>query len=184
MAQASVHPAWVPRTTTPGSEMQALARFFYDCTWTGTVYANMQGPGSPEMQAIGSMRCRPIMDGLWLACDGFQDQYAAGTKLLTWQLHLVVGWDVAARAYRAVLVDNNGTAALLHGTIDGQRLVMTPVEPVPAAGQLAALRLIWDASDPGAVHWRNEASVNGSPWILIEDYIMEPIGASYRSVLS
>jgi hypothetical protein len=97
-----------------------------------------------------------------------------GKKLLTWKLHLVVGWDAVVREYRAVLVDSNGTAALLHGAIDGPRLVMTPVGTVATAGQMGTLRLVWDATDPQAVVWRNEASVDGGPWMLIEDYVMVP----------
>jgi hypothetical protein len=174
MAQELTQTAWPPRQVTPGPEMQALARFFYDCTWTGKVYANMQGTGSPEMEAAGGMQRQPLMDGLWIAGDGYQDQFVDGKKLLTWKLHMVAGWDAIAREYRAVLVDSNGTATLLRGAIDGARLVMTPVGTVATAGQMGTLRLVWDATDPQAVVWRNEASVDGGPWMLIEDYVMVP----------
>lgn len=175
MAQATAQTVWTPRAIRSGPEMDALTQFFFDCTWEGTVYPDMQGPGSPEMEAVGSMTCRPIMDGLWLECDGYQDQFANGEKLVTWKLHLVIGWDVTAREYRAVLVDSNGTAALLRGEIEGSRLVMTPAGTVQTAGQIGTIRVVWDATDPTAVRWINEASVNGGPWMLIEDYVMEPI---------
>ena len=174
MEPTTVQTAWTPREVRPGPEMEALAPFFYDCTWKGTVYAHMQGPGSPEMEAVGAMTCRPIMEGLWLACDGYQDQFADGEKLLTWKLHLVIGWDVTACEYRAVLVDSNGTAALLRGAIEGSRLVMTPAGAVQTAGEMGTIRVVWDATDPTAVRWMNEASVNGGPWMLIEDYVMVP----------
>lgn len=174
MTQTAVSTSWQPQPVTPGPEIETLRRFFYDCSWTGTVYANMQGPGSPEMQAVGAMRCQHLMDGLWLACDGFQDQFVDGQKILTWHLHLVIGWDRAADEYRAVLVDSNGTAALLSGAIEGSRLVMTPEGAVPTAGQTGTIRVIWDATDPRAVRWINEASINGGPWMRIEDYVMVP----------
>ena len=177
MTDTAFQTDWAPRPTLPGPEMRALAPFFYDCTWTGTVYANMQGPGSPEMEAVGAMCCAPIIDGLWLECDGYQDQFADGAKLLRWQLHLVIGWDVAAREYRAVLVDSNGTAAMLRGTIDGARLIMTPYGAVQAAGQTATIRIVWDATEPRAVRWTNEASLDGESWMLIEDYVMVPTQA-------
>lgn len=134
----------------------------------------MQAPGSPEMQAGSASRRRPIMDGLWLVCDGYQDQLVDGQKLLTWKLHLVIGWDAAASEYRAVLADSNGTTAQLRGTIDGTRLCMTPIGAVPTAGQTGTIRVIWDATDPAAVHWINEASINGGPRMCIEEYVMVP----------
>jgi hypothetical protein len=175
MEQTTAQTAWAPRVVRPGAEMRALAPFFYDCTWTGTVYASMQGPGSPEMEAVGGARCQWIMDGLWLACENFQDQFVDGQKILTWKMTMLVGWDVVAHEYRAALVDSNGTSTLLRGEIDGPTLVMTPVGLLQAAGQMADMRFVWDATDPQAVRWRSEASVNGGPWMLIEDYVMMPI---------
>src|SRR4051794_36636773 len=158
MASIAAPTAWSPPQVAPGPEMEALAPFFYNCSWTGTVYANMQGAGSPEMQAAGGMTCRPIIDGLWIACDGYPDQFANGELRLTWKLHLVVGWDGTAREYRAVLVDSNGTATLLRGKLVGSRLVMTPAGAVQAAGQTGMIRVVWDATDPVAIRWTNEAS--------------------------
>ena len=175
MTQTRETSAWQPQQVMPGPEARSLPLFFHDCTWVGTVYANMQAPGSPEMEARGGMRCQWIMDGLWLECDGFQDQFVDGEKILTWKLHLVVGWDVAAHEYRAILVDNNGVSALLRGEMDGPKLVMTPLNHLQASGQQVALRFVWDATDPNAVLWRNEVSVAGGPWALIEDYVTKRI---------
>jgi hypothetical protein len=166
---------WTPVKVAPGPEMAALAPFLPNCTWKGTVYANMQGPGSPEMVAVGGAEGRWIMGGLWRVYDCFQDQFAQGEKLLTWELHLVVGWDLLAQEYRAVLVDNNGISTLMRGVIEGTRFVMTPVGEVMAAGQRATMRFTWDAADPHAIYWRSEASIGGSPWMLIEDYVMTPV---------
>lgn len=167
-------PAWQPAPSAPPPELDALRPFFFDCTWEGTVYANMQAPGSPEMVAVGAATCRWILDGLWLAQEAWQDQYHNGQKLLAWKLNMIAGWDKFAREYRAVLVDSNGVSALLRGEIDGRRLVMTPIGLAPGAGQVASLRFIWEVLESGEVTWRNEASIDGSPWMLIEDYVMAP----------
>ena len=68
-----------------------------------------------------------------------------------------------AGEYRAVLVGSNGTAALLRGELDGLRLVMTPAGTVQTAGQMGTIHVVWDATEPNAVRWINEASVNGGP---------------------
>src|SRR5688572_12570366 len=84
----------IPQPITPGPEMAALARFYPDVTWTGTVVAGGMGPGTPEMMAIGRATHRAIQDGRWIVVTCSQEQYLLdGTFVLTWQLHLVVGWD-------------------------------------------------------------------------------------------
>lgn len=165
---------WTPTRIVAGAEMAALRPFLMDCTWTGAVHANGMGPGSPEMDVVGRMTCRDIMDGLWIDCDCSQDQFVGGEKLIGWQLRLIVGWDALAREYRGVLVDSNGVTGIMRGELRGATFTMTPMTEVQAAGQPAVIRLIWDAGDPQALHWRNEASINGGPWFLIEDYVCVP----------
>ena len=166
---------WRPPAFSPSAREKRLEDFFFDCAWTGKVHAGGQGPGSPEMEAEGGGTCRWLMGGMWLVGDFRQDQFSGGVYVLTWQLHIVVGWDSQASEYRAVLVDSNGTSAHLRGTIEGARLVMASVEPLTAGGKPIELRLTWDAADPRAVVWRNEMSVEGGPWFLVEDYVVEPL---------
>ena len=164
--------ATVPRPATPGPEMAALARFYPDVTWTGTVSAGGMGPGTPEMTAIGRASHRCIQDGRWIVVTGCQEQYLLdGTFVLTWQLHLVVGWDPTDGDYRATIADNYGHAAVMRGRINGARLVFETVGEAPPR-----LRMTWDASDPARLTWRNESSVDGRDWFPIETYTMTPIG--------
>ena len=37
------------------------------------------------------------------------------------------------------------------------------------------LRLTWDISGPAGITWRNEMSVGGSPWSLVEEYHCHPM---------
>jgi hypothetical protein len=164
--------ATVPRPVAPGPEMAALTRFYPDVTWTGTVVAGGMGPGTPEMTAIGRASHRRIQDGRWIVVTCSQEQYLLdGTFVLTWQLHLVVGWDPAQGEYRATIADNYGHAGVLRGRIDGARLVFETVDDSPVR-----LRMTWDAADPAHLTWRNESSVDGRDWLLIETYVMTPIG--------
>jgi hypothetical protein len=163
----------LPRPRSPGSEMTALARFYFDVTWTGTIEPGGMGPGSPTMTARGQGTHHRIHDGLWIVGDYRQDQYLPdGTFVQTWQLHWVTGWDADAEEYRATLNDNYGHADVMRGRIKGNRLVYESVgrDPVP-------LRMTWDISDPGSAVWTNESSVAGGPWTLVESYRMTPTRA-------
>lgn len=48
---------------TAGPEMAALARFFTDVTWTGSINPGGMGPGSPEMTATGRGTHERIQNG-------------------------------------------------------------------------------------------------------------------------
>ena len=91
----------LPRSAQAGPEMMALAPFYRDWRWSGTIEAGGMGPGSPEMSGEGSATCRLAPDGLWYACDFEQEQRLTdGTPVLTWRLHWVTGWDARVREYR------------------------------------------------------------------------------------
>ncbi len=168
----------LPRPRTPGPEMRALAPFYLDVTWTGTIEAGGMGPGSPAMTGNGRGMHHRMHDGLWIVGDYRQDQFLLdGTFALTWQLHWVTGWDADAGEYRATLNDNYGHADVMRGHIDGTRLVYESVGDGPVR-----LRLTWDVSDPRVSVWTNEASVAGGPWTLIESYRMTPADPLASSV--
>jgi hypothetical protein len=146
--------------------MEALRPFHFDCQWTGTVKAGGMGPDSPEMEGIGQAIYRPIMDGAWIVGDFEQDQFIGGARVITWRAHFVVGWDPRAGEYRATYVDNNGSAALMHGGIDGSRFILETL------GEVAArVRVTWELVEPGQVKWRNDSSIGGGPWFLVEEYL-------------
>ena len=168
--------AEVPHPTTPGVEMQELARFFRDVSWTGTIAEDGMGPGTPEMTASGSGTHRLIQDGRWIVGTYEQDQFLRdGTFVLKWQLHWVVGWDPANGEYRATHCDNYGHADVMRGRIEGDRLTFETIGDLPVR-----LRLVWDVSDPEDVRWRNEMAVVGAPYTLVEEYHCAPLAADER----
>lgn len=82
----------IPKPIVAGPEMKAPARFCRDMTWTGIVEADGMGPGTPAMIARSSGRHERIQDGRWIVGAYEQDQFLLdGTRMLTWQLHRVVG---------------------------------------------------------------------------------------------
>ncbi len=162
-------PAWTPRIVKPGPGTKVLSRFLTNGTWTGTVEAGGMGPGSPEMEGRGKAKCEWILDGLWLSCHFEQEQYVDGKRILTWKAEWIIGWDMMAGGYRAVGADTNGVAFIFRGEIQGDRLVMESLGDGPVK-----LRFTWDARDPKALTWKNEMSMGGGPWSLIEKYVLKP----------
>jgi hypothetical protein len=160
----------LPHSAVAGPEMAALAQFYRDWHWTGTIEANGMGPGSPEMIGEGRAVCRLVQNGLWYTCDFEQDQRLAdGTFVLRWQLHWVAGWDAANREYRASSADNNGpNLAIYRGRIEADRLVYESLQEA-----LPRIRLTWVLLDPDHATWRNEFTLDGETWSLIEEYAME-----------
>ena len=160
----------VPRPISVGPEQEALRPFHRDGTWVGRIHAGGMGPGTPAQTAIGEARHRWIQDGRWVVGDYAQDQFLEdGTPLLRWELHWVCGWDPGAGEYRATTADNYGRVAMLRGWIDGPRLVFESL-----AGSSPMIRLTWDTSDPDVILWRNELSLDGVDWFLVEDYRIVP----------
>ncbi len=170
-AEHAAMQAWAPPEPVGASaEMEALRPFLFDCQWTGTVRANGMGPGSPEMEATGKARFQPIIDGGWLVGDFEQDQFVGRVRVITWKAHFVVGWDPHVREYRATYVDNNASSALLRGRIEGSRFI------IETLGESAVRnRMQWELLGGGLAKWRNDWSIDGGPWSLVEDYVCTPI---------
>ncbi|WP_112237254.1 DUF1579 family protein [Kribbella monticola] len=161
----------VPAPITPGPEMQALARFHRDVSWDGVIQADGMGPGTPRMTATGTGLHHVIQDGRWIVGDYEQDQYLLdGTFVLRWQLHWVAGWDPTAQEYRATIADCYGHTDVLRGRIDGDLLTFqTMDEHAPVR-----IRLYWHLEAADRIIWRNELSLNGGPFELVERYVCRP----------
>ena len=160
----------LPKSAEAGPEMAALAPFYRDWYWSGTIRAGGMGPGSPEMIGKGSARCDLIQDGLWYSCQFEQDQSLVdGTFVLKWRLNWITGWDRLAGEYRASSADNNGpTLAIYRGVLDGDTLVYELLQE-----GLPRIRLTWILKDANHATWRNEFTMDGKTWGLIEEYEME-----------
>jgi hypothetical protein len=156
----------IPKPIVPGAEMVALRRFHRNVTWTGSIEEGAMGPGTPGMTATGHGTHELIQDGRWIVGTYEQDQYLPdGTFVLHWQLHWVAGWDPTSGEYRATVADNYGHADVLRGWIDADGLVFESLDDRPVR-----IRLVWKAESETELTWRNEMSVGGAPWSLVEEY--------------
>ena len=160
----------VPKPIKAGQEMKELARFHRDVTWTGEIGPGGMGTATPPMIALGFGSHETIQEGRWIVGNYEQEQFLVdGTPVLHWQLHWVAGWDPVHEEYRATIADNYGRTDVLHGRIEGDRLVFESIGEAPVR-----LKLTWDASDPMQILWRNEVSAGGGPWTLVEEYRCMP----------
>jgi hypothetical protein len=62
-------------------------------------------------------------------------------------------------------------AGVLRGWVEGDRLTFETIGDPPVR-----LRLTWDITGPADMRWRNEMSVGGGPWSLVEEYHCQPTG--------
>ena len=162
-------PAW-PMPLKPGPEVEALKRFHRDVTWTGSVKAT---PVTPEMSATGWGRFHTEVGGLWIMGRFHQDQFHEGRKVTEWNCLYMVGWDDSRKTYVAFAADSNGRCVPFSGAVEGDLFTITS-DGATIAGAPVRLRMIWDATDPRVMTWRNEMSVSDGPWTLIEEYNMTP----------
>lgn len=163
----------LPASAQAGPEMAALAPFYRNWRWTGTIEPDGMGPGSPPMTGTGLASCRLIQDGLWYDCDFRQEQRLTdGRFVLTWRLHWLTGWDARAGEYRACSADNNGpTLGSYRGRLErDDRLVYESLD-----ASLPRIRLTWILDGPDHARWRNEITLDGTTWSLIEEYAMEAV---------
>ena len=80
----------------------------------------------------------------------------------------VTGWDAPHAEYRASSADNNGpNLAIYRGRIEGDRLVYESLDD-----GYPQIRLTWILDDADRARWRNEYTLDGETWTLIEEYAM------------
>ena len=161
----------IPRPVVAGKETEGLRRFHRDVTWEGRIEEGGMGPGTPAQVARGKAIHHWIQDGRWVVGDFEQDQFLDdGTFVLKWELHWVCGWDPASREYRATIADCYGHSEIMRGRVEGDFMVFESMRDVPPV-----LKMTWDASSPDLLSWRNEMSLDGKHWQLIEQYQMLPV---------
>jgi hypothetical protein len=91
---------------------------------------------------------------------------------MTWKGHMVVGYDVNAKAYKATCVDNMGSLTNFDGMLEGTKFTLVTPTEVMMMGQMMKDRLTWDMADPKAIKFTDEHQVGGGNWTLIESTTM------------
>jgi hypothetical protein len=163
-----------PEMPKPGAESKALAPFFgKGGTWTGKVSAGAYMPGSPEMTSKGKAVCHEAMGGFCYMCD-VEETTGSGKQAMTWKGHMVVGYDMNAKAYHSFTADNMGALNEMDGTLDGNKFVLTTKAPITVMGQTMDDRLSWEHNSDGTVTFTDEHRPQGGDWALAETSVMHP----------
>jgi hypothetical protein len=156
-----------PGPPKPGAEMKALQPLVGAYTFSdGKVAANAMGPGSPETKSKGKHTCKPLLGGLWLACD-IEDTAGEGKAAHTWSAHMMMGWDIEAKQYKSLGVDNMGSAWVMTGKVDANKVVWESGE-MTMMGQPVKFRITIDWTDPKALKLTDERSTRGGAWMMAE----------------
>ena len=132
----------------------------------GPVSAGAMGPGSPERKSKGRHVCKPQLGGLWLACE-IDDTAGEGKDAHTWSARMMIGWDVEAKQYKALGVDNMGSSWAMTGKVDAKKVVWESGEML-MMGQPVKFRITLDWTDPNAIKLTDERSTKGGPWMVAE----------------
>jgi Protein of unknown function (DUF1579) len=151
----------------PGEETKKLQFLAGTMNGTGKVEKGAMGPDSPEMTSKAKHSCKWMLGNLWLACD-ISDTAGTGKTAMTWMGHMMVGYDMQEKKYRAVGVDNMGMAFDLNGTMSENKFVMESERESMMMGTPVKARFTFDTTDPKAIKFTEERSMKGGPWMLAE----------------
>jgi hypothetical protein len=160
----------------PSAESTALSPFFAaGGSWTGRIPAGARGPDSPETTSLGKAVCRELYGGFWYLCE-MQDVIGTSEASITWKRHLLVGFDPALNAYRAMMVDNEGTMTLYEGELEERRFVLETPEAVLMMGQMMRQRLIWERREDGALVFTDQRQpAEDQKWRTFESGEFQPL---------
>lgn len=160
----------------PGPETMALKPLATTLTLAGNVPANAMGPGSPAMTTKGTHSCKWSADKLWLNCE-IKDTMGTGKQAMTWNGHMMIGWDFTAKMYRAVMTDNMGAAMMMQGKMDGAKLPLESVGDYQMMGHPMKMRFTMDMTDPKAFKYTDERDMGKSgKWTTFEEGTMKAGG--------
>ena len=163
-----------------GPESMALAKFFgKNATWTGHCPAGAMGPDSKEVTTHGKVTTHSMYGGLWYACD-VEDMMGTGKQAMTWKGHMIVGWDMGAKAYRGFAVDNMGVGTPWEGQMEGNKFSLWTPNDVMMMGQMMKDRLTWVINDDGTVAFTDEHKVGEGDWMVAETGTMKMMGGKAK----
>jgi hypothetical protein len=172
--KAAAPPA-MPAPPKPGPEHEKLKPFAKSMTWTGKMPAGAMGPGTPEIATKGKSSCKWVANNMWAACD-LEDTSGKGKDAITWKAHWMLGYDLAAKEYRAMMADMMGTATTYKGTVDGDKLVLESIGEVDMMGKPGKVRITMDNSDKKTVKFQSEHQFKGEGWVVDGTSEMKPAG--------
>lgn len=154
--------AQVPTLHKPGEQTKVLAPLVGKKTKAG----KKMPPMMPPVESTGTLNCAWTGGELWLACD-LDEEVKGGKPFKRFRAHYVVGWDFGAKRYRAFIATEQGSAFTLEGKAEGKTLVLNSDEQNTPLGKIK-IRWTFDFTDPKAIGFHDERSLNGMPWFTFE----------------
>ncbi|MDB4965090.1 MAG: hypothetical protein JWN44_779 [Myxococcales bacterium] len=160
-ASAAAEPMMPPK---PGPETEALKPFAHNIVSTGTVMAGAMG-NNPEMATKGKATCHWAVGNLWVMCD-IEEVTGTGKTAFKWMGHWMFGYDVMAKGYRGVMLDNMGMMAPMKGTLDGSKLTWESMNEMKGGppGMPTKMRFAMDATDAKNIKFTEDGWVGGK-WV-------------------
>lgn len=153
-----------PAMPKPGPETKALATLFEGtCNWSGTVAAGAMGPDSKATTCKGKQVGKAVGDGFWYAND-IENKVGDGKDAMIWKGHVIVGYDLANKSYRAFCADNMGSVAEYRGTMESDKFVLESAAPMMMAGQMMDDRMTWELTPTGTWAFKEETRPQGGEW--------------------
>ncbi len=153
----------------PTAETKALAFLNGTLTLKGMTKEGAMAPGSPALATKGKHACKWTADKFWLDCD-VEDTQGTGKTAMTWKGHMMTGWDMGAKTYRTVGVDNMGGSFVMNGKLDGNKLTLETINDINTPdGKPMKIRITFDNTDTKNIKFTDERSVAGAPMTVVEE---------------
>jgi hypothetical protein len=148
----------------PGPETEALKPFVHNIASTGTIAANSMG-NNPEMPTKGKATCHWAVNNFWAMCD-IDETTGTGKTAMKWVAHWMFGYDMVAKGYRGVMLDNMGMMMPMKGTLEGTKLTWESMNEMKGGppGMPTKIRFAMDAADPKNIKFTEEGMVGGK-WV-------------------
>jgi hypothetical protein len=171
LACAAANAQDAPLGPKPGPETEALKVIAHDMIFHGHIVPGMLWKGSPQVPANGYWKCDWILGGMWASCytldiigpapDG-KGPLADGRK---WPYTVIqhFGWDVEAKSYRYVGIDNEGGSYSMPGRLEGNKFIFEAPDYRTTQGIQQKFRFTWDFTDPNAIKFAGDNLVKGDP---------------------
>ncbi len=146
----------------PGVQTKVLAPLVGKWKRGGTKTPPMRDP----LPFTGTQKCEWVAT-IWLSCDIADKHNAKDFPDVSGRL--IVGWDFLHEGYRGFFVSAIGASVPLTGTYADDKLVLESAVPLKSPLGQMAMKLTLDLTDPRAPTFKDERSINRTPWFTLEE---------------
>ena len=165
---ASAAPEMTPPK--PGPEQAAIKPLVASSTGTGEHLM----PDGKAMPSKAKSTCKWLPGNMWAACD-IEETVGTGKTAMKWMGHMVFGYDTAAKAYRAYMMDSWGMSDRMKGTLEGTKMVWESTDEVKVPGMSSKSRVTEDFTEPKTDKLSFEGWMNGK-WMPMGSMTMKASG--------